>query len=215
MGNAGKTLLDLFTILAIAVFPHLELMPFFSYSIPIIVLVLLALKYRKETFADIGFSLKRFEWKAIPVGVGVALLTLAFMQLIFFPILESFITFEEGDLSLYETIRESKAQYLLLVVMGWVIGGLYEEIVFHGFIFTRLEKILDGEYATKLSFLVTALIFGAYHFQLGAAGLINATLVGAVYLALFLYFKRNLWYPIICHGVYNTAVMTLIYMGYL
>ncbi len=213
--NPKKTILDLFIVLSIAVFPHLELMPFFSYSIPIIILVLLALKYRKETFADIGFSLKRFEWKAIPVGVGVALLTLAFMQLIFFPVLENFVTFSEEDVALYDAIRESKAQYLLLVVMGWVIGGLYEEIVFHGFMFTRLEKIFGGRYATKLSFLVTALIFGAYHFQLGAPGLINATIVGMVYLALFLFFKRNLWYPIICHGLYNTAVMTLIYLGYL
>ena len=213
--NSKKKILDLFTILVIAVFPHLELMPFFSYSIPIILLVLLALKYRKETLVDIGFSLRRFELKAIPIGIGVALLTLAFMQLIFFPVLENFVTFKEEDVALYDAIRESKAQYLLLVVMGWVIGGLYEEIVFHGFIFTRLEKIFGGKYATKLSFLVTALIFGGYHFQLGAAGLINATLVGAVYLALFLYFKRNLWYSIICHGVYNTAVMTLIYLGYL
>ena len=99
--------------------------------------------------------------------------------------------------------------------MGWLIGGLYEEIVFHGFIFTRLEKMIKGKYTTSLSFLITASIFGAYHIQLGVDGLINAFVVGTVYLALFLFFKRNLWYSIICHGVYNSIVMTLIYYGYL
>ena len=49
----------------------------------------------------------------------------------------------------------------------------------------------------------------------GFDGAFNALMVGAVYQGLFLYFKRNLWASIICHGVYNTIVMTLIYLGHL
>ncbi|MGB0838418.1 MAG: lysostaphin resistance A-like protein, partial [Flavobacteriaceae bacterium] len=102
-----------------------------------------------------------------------------------------------------------------IVVMGWVVGGVYEEIVFHGFIFTRLEKMTPSRHATKISFVLAGLIFGVYHYQLGMAGMINATIVGIVYLGLYVYFKRNLWYSIICHGVYNSIVMTLIYLDYL
>ena len=75
--------------------------------------------------------------------------------------------------------------------MGWLVGGFYEEIVFHGFIFSRLEKMSRGKYATAIAFIGTAIIFGAYHFQLGGIGLINALIVGAVYLGLFLFYKRN------------------------
>ncbi len=213
--NTKELLISILVIGIIVLLPHAELIPLFGYSIPILLAVWLALRYSKETFSDIGFSFQRFELRAIPVGALAAVVTLAFMQLVFFPALELVVTFEETDVGLYDFVRESLGQYLFLVIMGWLIGGVYEEIVFHGFMFARLEKMIGGKYATHISFVITASLFGAYHVQLGADGLINALLVGAVYLALFLYFKRNLWYPIICHGVYNTLVMTLIYFGYL
>ncbi|MFY0629942.1 MAG: CPBP family intramembrane metalloprotease [Flavobacteriaceae bacterium] len=137
------------------------------------------------------------------------------MQLVFFPILNHFITFKEVDVDLYNFLRENQWQYIFTIIMSWLIGGLYEEIVFHGFMFSSLEKIFKGRYATQISFTLTAVLFGIYHFQLGVDGLINALLVGTVYLALFLHFKRNLWYSILSHGIYNTIVITMIYYGYL
>lgn len=210
-----EILLSTLVICVIIILPHAELIPFFGYSIPILFIVWLYLKYTKETFSDIGFSFKRFTPKSILIGSIVAVLTLCFMQLIFFPALEYFVVFGETEVGLYDFIRGNKFQYIIIIIMGWLIGGLYEEIVFHGFIFSRLERMIQGKYATTLSFLVTSIIFGAYHFQLGADGLINAMIVGAVYLALFLIFKRNLWYSILCHGTYNSIVITLIDYRYL
>jgi membrane protease YdiL (CAAX protease family) len=137
------------------------------------------------------------------------------MQLVFHPVLEFFVNLEYKDVGLSDTIQGGKLQFLLMIIMGWLIGGFYEEIVFHGFIFTRLEKMIKGKFAAYISFVITSFAFGIYHIQLGALGLINALLVGAVYLTLFLYFKRNLWYSIMCHGFYNTMVMTLIYFDYI
>ena len=210
-----EILINIIAICTIFILPHAEVIPTFGYSIPIILLVWLILKYSKETFSDIGFSFKRFEPRSVLIGGLVAIVTVAFMQLIFFPALEYVATFEEKDVGLYDFIRENKWQYFFTLIMGWLIGGLYEEIVFHGFIFTRLEKMIQGKYSTHISFVITASIFGGYHFQLGTLGLINALIVGAVYLGLFLFFNRNLWYAIICHGVYNTIVMTLIFYGYI
>jgi len=213
--NFKEILVNFFAICVIVILPHTELIPNFGYSIPILLFVWLILKYSSETFSDIGFSFKRFKRNSILTGSLVAIATLSFMQLIFFPVLEYFVNFEETDFGLYDFIRENKWQYFLILIMGWLVGGFYEEIVFHGFIFTRLEKMFQGKYCTEISFVITSGIFGAYHFQLGTLGLINALIVGSVYLALFLFFKRNLWYSIICHGVYNTIVMTLIYHDYI
>ena len=137
------------------------------------------------------------------------------MQLVFFPFVELFYSFEETEVGLYDFIRENKWQYLFVVIMGWIIGGLYEEIVFHGFIFTRVEKMIQVKFSMIISFAVTSIIFGLYHYQLGTAGLINAFIVGSAYLGVYLYFDRNLWYSIFFHGFYNTFVMTLIYHGWL
>jgi membrane protease YdiL (CAAX protease family) len=210
-----EILINVITICVIFILPHTGLIPVFGYSILILFFVWLVLKYSKETFSDIGFNFKQFKLKSILIGSIIAVVTLSFMQLVFFPILENFVTFKETDVELYDFIRENQWQYFFMIIMGWLIGGLYEEIVFHGFIFSRLEKMIPGKYATAIAFTGTAIIFGAYHYQLGADGLINALIVGAIYLALFLFYKRNLWYSIICHGTYNTIVITMIYHGYL
>jgi membrane protease YdiL (CAAX protease family) len=213
--NLYKRILSIIAIGIIIFLPHTELIPFFGYSIPILLFIWFVLKYSKETFSDIGFSLRQFKPKSILIGALIAVLTLAFMQLIFHPVLDFFVSLEYKDAGLNDTIQGGKLQFFIMIIMGWLIGGFYEEIVFHGFIFTRLEKMFKGEYSTYISFVITSAIFGVYHIQLGASGIINALVVGAVYLALFLYFKRNLWYSIFCHGFYNTMVMTLIYYDYL
>lgn len=208
-------LISLIAISLVVILPHTGIIPNFGYSIPILLFIWLYLKYFGEKFSDIGFSFKRFKPKSILVGSLAAGLIFCFMQFIFFPVLEYFVVFEDTDVELYNFIRENKWNYVFILVMGWVVGGFYEEIVFHGFIFSRLEKTITGKYSVLFSFLGTSIIFGAYHIQLGPAGVINAFLAGAAYHALALYFKRNLWYSIICHGVYDTIVITLIYMNYL
>lgn len=210
-----ELLLNLFAIGLIVILPHTELIPLFGYSIPILIVVWLLLKHFNEDFSSIGFSLKQFHPKAILIGSLSAILILSFMQLIFFPLLENLVVFEEKEVGLYAFLKENKWQFYFTLLMGWIIGGVYEEIVFHGFLFTRLEKMVPGRFSTKIAFIITASIFGAYHYQLGAVGLINALIVGLVYLGLFLYFKRNLWYAIFCHGCYNSIVITLIYLGYI
>lgn len=210
-----EILLNVVAICSIVLLPHLGFLPNFLYSIPILIIVWLALKQSNQKFNDLGISLKKFKIKSILIGCIVAVSTLAFMQLAFFPILGYFVTFGETDIELYDFLRENKAQFYFTLIMGFLIGGLYEEIVFHGFMFTRIEKIFNGKYSTHISFIITAYLFGLYHIQLGMDGLINAFVVGAVYLALFLYFKRNLWYSVFCHGIYNTIVITMIYHGYL
>jgi membrane protease YdiL (CAAX protease family) len=94
-----------------------------------------------------------------------------------------------------------------------VVGGFYEEIIFHGFIFTRLEKISKGKYAVAISFIITNLIFGAYHFQQGIKGILVATIAGFAYHALILKFNRNLWYGLFFHTFFDFIGLTLIYLG--
>lgn len=213
--NISKTILNISAICAIIFLPHAELILFFGYSIPILIFTWFVLRNSNESFKEIGFSRKLFKPNAILYGGLIALVTLAFMQLIFHPVLESFVSLDYNDVGLNDTIQGGVFQFILMMIMGWLIGGFYEEIVFHGFIFTRLEKMFKGKYSTQISFVITAVFFGAYHIQLGALGMINALVVGAVYLSVFLFFKRSLWHSIMCHGIYNTMVMTLMYFDYL
>jgi membrane protease YdiL (CAAX protease family) len=144
---------------------------------------------------------------------GVIVFTL--LQVLLWPFVLKFIEYDSPDVGIYDMAQSGLGNLILIICLSWIVAGLYEEIAFHGFIFTRLEKMISGKNATALSFWITALIFGLYHYQLGTLGWVNAFMAGAVYLGLFLYFKRNLWYATICHGTYNTLVFVFIYNGWL
>lgn len=210
-----KNLLRLLVITLAVVLPHALPLPFNLYSVVIIALVYVQLKFEGSSFANVGFSWKRFEWKVIPIGVAAAVLLVSFSQLLLFPLLDTFISFPETEVEMYNKLDGNVGFYAIMLTMGWLIGGVYEEIVFHGYIYVQLKKVLPGKSNALISFALTSVLFGAYHLQLGYADTLNAFLVGMGYHLLALRFKGNLWYSIIGHGTYNTIVITLLYLGLL
>ena len=95
-------LINLLAIAVVVVFPHLGLIPNFGYSIPILLLVWLLLKYEGEKFSNIGFRLKSFNSRAVLVGSIAAVSILSIMQWLVFPVLEHFVEFGSTDLGLYD-----------------------------------------------------------------------------------------------------------------
>jgi uncharacterized protein len=215
MKNIKEILIIVFAIAFVVIIPHSGIIPLpFGYSIPVLLFVWLFLKSYKEDFGSIGFGFKRFEIRSLLIGTLAGILLFSFLTWVFFPVLQKFIELPDPDLGDFTKIRGNTGFYIFLLAMGWLVGGFYEEIVFHGFIFSRLEKVLPGKYNVLLSFLLTNTIFAMYHVQLGTAGVINAFIAGAAYHALMLYYKRNMWYAIFCHAVFDTIALTFIYAGY-
>lgn len=202
-------------IIIVVLVPHSGIIPVpFGYSIPVLIFIWLFLRKQKENFESLGFSFKRFGIKPLFIGELSGIVLFFFLTWIFFPLLEKVADLAPANLGDFAKLKGNTGFYIFLLIMGWIIGGFYEELVFHGFIFSRLEKIMAGQYATIVSFLLTNMIFALYHVQLGTSGIINAFIAGAFYQALMLYYKRNMWYAIICHAVYDTIALTFMYGGY-
>ncbi len=208
-----KNLVRIFLILTVVILPHVLPLPFFSFSIIVIASIWLFLKYDRSGFADLGFSLSRFKKKAVLYGTLTAIAVVAITQFVTFPLIDLVFDFPDTEVDLYNELEGNTGFYLMMLVFAWLIGGFYEEIVFRGFIFTQFKHMFGEKYRIALSFMLTSILFGLYHLQLGPADTINALLVGMGYHFLVLKFKGNLWYSIICHGTYNTIVMTLLYLG--
>ena len=207
----------IYTLAAIAfvfVLPHLGLLPMFTYVIPVLLFIWFYLKRKRESFASIGFSIKRFEWAAVYKGALAGILIFCFLQWVFFPLLAKIVPLEPANLQDFNAVRHHTGMYIFVLCMGWLVGGIYEEIVFHGFIFSRLEKILPRKYAVIIAIVFTALLFAVYHFQQGMAGMINALLAGLGYQLIMLRYKRNGWYSFFAHAVFDTIGITSIYLGY-
>jgi len=205
----------LFSIGFIFLFPHLGWPPIpFGYAIIITAGVWLFLKRTNEHFSGLGFSFKRFEPKAIVIGAIAAMLIFAFLQYLFFPALSKVVPLQKANLDNFKQVRHHVFNYIFFLLLSFLGGGFYEELVFHGFIFTRLEKIIPGKYSLYSSFLLTNIIFGLYHFQLGTSGVLNAFLAGCGYHALIIKYNRNLWYGFFVHGFFDAIAFTYIYLGY-
>jgi membrane protease YdiL (CAAX protease family) len=96
-----------------------------------------------------------------------------------------------------------------------VLGVPYEEIIFRGFMFTRIRKLLGNiKMNFVLSGFITSAIFGYYHLQQGAGGIVHAFIFGIVTTILYKLFKGNLWYLIFFHAMYDTIAITAIRLGY-
>jgi membrane protease YdiL (CAAX protease family) len=59
-----------------------------------------------------------------------------------------------------------------------------------------------------------ALAFGVQHVEQGATGVAGNVIGGAVLVGLYWLSGRNLWLPIIAHGVEDTSSLLLLYFGY-
>ena len=206
------TIIGIFVIFFV---PHFGIGPVpFFYVLPVLLMVWLLLKVNKESFANLGFSFKRLEFKAVLTGAIAAVLLFIFLQYIFFPLLSKVIFLEKANLDDFKNIRHNFPNYIFILIMGWLVGGIYEELVFHGYIFKGIENIIKSRTGLITSFILTNLIFGIYHFQLGISGMINAFIAGCAYNAMAIKFQRNLWYAVFTHAFFDTIALTFIYLGY-
>ena len=207
----------IFITLAVAfvfLFPHFGFLAIpFYYIVPVLLFVWLFLKRSGEKFIDLGFSFKRFEVKSIFIGAIAAVLLFVFLHYLFYPLLSKIIDLKPANLDDFKNIRHHFVNYVFILIAGFVVGGFYEELIFHGFVFTRIEKMVDGKYAVVLSFICTNLIFSLYHIQLGTSGMLNAFIAGCAYHALMIKFDRNLWYSIFFHAFFDAIALTYIYLG--
>lgn len=203
------------SIAVVTLFPHAALIPIpFGYVLPVVVFIWLYLHWQKEKFSSIGFRWSDFGLKPLWVGALTGLLIFCFLNYIFFPLLNIWVHFPDEPVALYEQLKGNTGLYVFLLLMGWLVGGLYEEIVFHGFVFTQLEKLFSPKKTVWISFLLTNILFGLYHLQLGYEGAINAWLAGSAYQAIILLNKRNIWYGILAHAIFDTIALTALYLGY-
>ena len=71
----------------------------------------------------------------------------------------------------------------------------------------------SGRVGVAASFLVVSVLFGIVHWNQGPTGVLDNVAVGALFMAMYLVSGRNLWLPILVHGVVDTTSVVLLYLG--
>ena len=180
-----------------------------SFAIAIAVAVIAR---KHGSFRDMGFR----QPKSWPKLIGTTLLYGFVIQVTFTVVIEpglSRLTGDPVDISVFDDVRGDFVSYLILMAIGWVIGGFLEEFTFRGFIVGRVRWILGSSVAaTWIGVLAAAVPFGIAHLYQGVTGMIATGMIGFVLGAVYVYHRFNLWYAIFTHGFINTVGITAMYL---
>jgi len=206
-----KNIKEILSVAFLILFPHFFPLPFYSYTIICFLFIWIVLKKGGIAFNSLGFSKKNLTIHALTIGFVSAFLWGCFMQFLYIPVIKNLFTVP--NYTEYNFIRNNFSTLIMTLIAAWLVGGLYEEIVFRGFIQNLLEKGLFKAYKVCWSIVVTSILFGLYHWQQDIFGVIAALLGGLYWGILYRIFGKNLWIPILSHAIFDTITLILIYYG--
>ena len=173
-----------------------------------IVLVTLTLvrNARKPTFALVNHSW----WRDILVGLAAgALLAVAFDHAVD-PLIKELI----GPIKLedFSQVRGNLPNFLVLLVLGLVYGGIAEESVFRGFVVGWGSTLFGSKAAWPLAIL-SSIVFGLAHAYQGTGGMVSTGLAGLAFAAIYVVNGRRLLTPMLVHMTFDSIGIVQLYLG--
>lgn len=204
-------LIDLVEIVALLTLPMLSSRISIFYIILVLCIILAARYKRKEKWTDYGFKavgLKMVLLAAV-AGLGYAVFTNYIQE----PLVAK-LTGETADLSGFNSVQGNLGAFIGLLALGWIVGGLFEEFLFRGYLLNRISQVVKKPDAGKWTgIMLTSISFAIAHSYQGVGGMINTFIFSVVLGLMFYLFKRNTWYVILVHGFFDTYGIVWIYLG--
>lgn len=178
-----------------------------------VLLSTLRLKQRSQTWRSIGLSGPGNALRSALAAFALYFLTLISVLVIVEPV-SRLLQWQPLDLTAFRRIQGDSYTLGLTLVLVWTVVAFGEEMVFRGFVLSRLEELFgSSRRGTVLAVGVQAILFGFGHLYLGARGVLTAAVIGTIYGTWFLMRGRTLWPLILAHGLTDTISILAIYSG--
>jgi CAAX protease family protein len=171
------------------------------------ILVLVWIGMSRTPWEDVGFRQPRSWPVTIAAGIAFGTLFKLLMKAVVMPLLGA-----PAINRAYHYIAGNTAAMLFTAAMVIVIAGFGEELVFRGYSFERLRRLLGPSAAATVAIvLITSMWFGALHYkEQGLAGVEQAAIVGLVYGSIYAK-TREIWLLMIAHAAFDVAAVLIIY----
>ncbi len=175
----------------------------------------LSLWLRGFSWRSVGFSVPPSGWwRAVRLGLLAGLAIEALELFVTQPLLVRW-TGKYPDLSVFAASRHDVTFLLLLLAGSWILAALGEELVWRGYVFNRVSDLVGRSRVGVVTALVLmSAAFGLAHADQGATGVVENTIDGALLGLLYLGASRNLWLPIVAHGVTDSVDSLLLFLGW-
>ena len=181
--------------------------------LPLFLVAWASLRLRRMHWRDVGLK-RPSRWLptiglALLIGIGYQVVDIVLIA----PVLQK-LTGEAVDLAQFSGIRGNLFLLIASLVVSWTLAAFIEEMFFRGYLLNRIMDIAGRQrVGIAIAIVGNSLIFGTAHFYQGTAGVVDTALAGIVLGVLYFVAKRNLWLPILTHGVIDSVGFLLIYFG--
>lgn len=173
----------------------------------------ISLRIRNVRWRDVGLNgdqpFAKVLLIGVVLGVGMEALELFATQ----PLLTKLLN-KGPDLNEFRRLIGNTQLLVIGIALAWVLAAFGEETVWRGYLTNRVADFF-GRSTTGWSAaaILASLLFGLAHFPQGPTGVIENIIDGAILAGIYFATGRNLWAPIIAHGIQDTVDIILIYLG--
>jgi membrane protease YdiL (CAAX protease family) len=185
----------------------------FSETPFLLLLGWLSLRLRGIGWSAVGLKPPARWRRTLLLGISVGVVYQFFSLYLLEPLIVV-LTGKSIELSQFAQIEGNVFLLFFFLVLVWTLAAFGEELLHRGYLMNRVAELAGGSsMAWAVSLVVVSVLFGVAHLYQGISGVVTNISAGLVYSALYLSSGRNLWMPIIAHGVYDTVALLLIFWG--
>jgi CAAX protease family protein len=182
--------------------------------LPLFVVAWISLHWRHLGWRDIGLRRPAKWLPLIGLALGIGIGYQALDTVAIAPLLQR-ITGQSIDLSQFAGLKGNLPALIVFMAVSWTEAAFIEEMFFRGYLLNRFIDLAGQErFGIALALLGNAAIFGFAHAYQGLTGVLDTALAGLVLGLLYFLARKNLWLPILTHGIIDTVGFLLIYAGW-
>jgi len=185
-------------------------------EVPILfVLGWVSLRWRNGGWKYAGLSRPQSWWKTVALTVVAAAILLIGSELVVQPLAHHIWPQPEHVSNVIESGASGWRQALIALLIVWTFASFGEELSYRGYLLTRAADVLGrSNLAYWAAMILVSLLFGFGHYYKGPSGVLDSSYSGLVLGAAYLLSGRNLWAPILAHGIADTAAVFVVFMGW-
>ena len=174
-----------------------------------------SLRLRDGGWKAAGLARPKSWWKTLVLAIGAAAVLQIGSELVIGPLARRFWPIPQHVSHVVESVALGWKQALTTLFIVWAFAAFGEELSYRGYLLTRAAGVFGRSRAAYvIAMILVALLFGFGHYYKGPAGVLDSTYSGLVLGSAFLLSGRNLWAPILAHGISDTFALFVIFMGW-
>lgn len=185
-------------------------------EVPILVVLgWISLHWRDGGWKAVGLKRPSSWWRTVLLAIGAAVVLQVGSEVAVGPLAHRFWPEPEHISQALTSAGLGWKQALGALLLIWTFAAFGEELAYRGYLLTRAADVLGRTNAGYFaSMIVIAILFGFGHYYKGPAGVLDSTYSGLVLGGAYLLSGRNLWAPILAHGISDTFAVVVLFLGW-